>query len=138
MAHEVSMERFHPLGVLARWYQHLTGETTTSISLSFLESGELWTACFLSATLGCAIGSVEAWLEARRGWDIAAFLRGALVGLGISSLLSVVTHAAWGGAEPLVIRWIENFGSLVCLILGGFLGLSRLKSRRLGRDSRNA
>jgi hypothetical protein len=137
MAHEVSMERFHPLGLLFRWYQNLTGETSTSISLGFLESGEFWTACLLSVTLGCAIGLVAAWLEGRRGWDIAAFLRGALIGLGISSLLSVVIHAAWGGAEPLVIRWIGNLGSLVCMILGGLLGLSRLKSRKPDREGRS-
>jgi hypothetical protein len=137
MAHEVSMERFHPLGVLVRSYQHATGEKTTSIAFAFLEPGELWMACVLSFALGCAIGWVAAWLEGRRGWDIAAFLRGALLGLGISGLLSIVAHAAWGGAEPLFVRWLETAGSWICLILGGLLGLSRLKSRRPGGEGRN-
>jgi hypothetical protein len=137
MAHEVAMERFHPLGVLARWYQHVTGEKTTSISLGFPGSGEFWMACLLSFTLGCAIGLVAAWLEERRGWDIAAFLRGALIGLAIASLLQTVTHAAWGGAEPLSVLWIGRVVAVACLVLGGLLGLSRLKSRRPGRDGRN-
>jgi hypothetical protein len=137
MAHYVAMERLHPLGLLVRWYQHVTGEKTTSISLGFLRSGEFWMACLLSFTLGCAIGLVAAWLEGRRGWDIAAFLRGALIGLGISSLLSILAHAAWGGAEPLFVRWIGTVVSWVCLILGGLLGLSRLKSSRPGREGHN-
>ena len=90
MANFVATERLHPLGLLVRWYQHLTGEKTNSISLvGFLRCGELWMACFLSFTLACAIGFVAAWLERRRGWDIAAFLRGALIGFGISSLLPI-------------------------------------------------
>ncbi len=83
------------------------------------------------------IGWVAAWLERRRGWDIAAFLRGALIGLVISSLLSIVAHAAWGGAEPWFVRWIETVVSWVGLILGGLFGLSRLKSRRPGREGLN-
>jgi hypothetical protein len=132
MAHEVTMERFLPLGVLARWYQQVTGEETTSISLSLLSNGErgaLWMACLLSFTLGCAIGSVAAWLEKRRGWDIAAFLRGALIGLAIAGLLQTVAHAARGVAEPLSVLWIERVVLMVGLVLGGFLGLSRLKSK---------
>ena len=137
MANEVVMERFHPLGVLVRGYQHVTGDETPSISLGFLRSderSELWMACLLSFTLGSAIGLVAARLEERHGWDIAAFLRGALVGLAIASLLQTVAHAAWGGAEPSSVIWIGRVVSMVCLVLGGFLGLSRLKSRRPGRD----
>jgi hypothetical protein len=140
MAHFVAMERFRPLGVVARWYQHVTGEKTT-ISLGLLrsgEGGELWMACLLSFALGCAIGLFAAWLEERRGWDIAAFLRGALIGLAIASLLQTVAHEAWGGAEPLSVLWIGRVVSVACLILGGFLGLFRLTSRRPGRDGRNA
>jgi hypothetical protein len=126
MAHFVAMERFRPLGVLARWYQHVTGEKTTRISLGLLRSGErgeLWMACLLSFALGCAIGLVAAWLEERRGWDIAAFLRGALIGLAIASLLQTVGHAAWGGAEPLSVLWNGRLDSVICLVLGGLLGL---------------
>jgi hypothetical protein len=137
MAHFVAIERFHPLGVLVRWYQHVTGEKTIRISLGFVRSGEIWMACFLSFTLGCAIGLVASWLEERRGRDIAAFLRGAVIGLAIASLLQIVAHAAWAGAEPLSVLWIVRVVSVACLVLGGFLGLSRLKSRRPGRDGPN-
>jgi hypothetical protein len=126
----VDTGRLYPLGLLVRWYRQLMGEKTNSISLAgFLRIGELWMAVFLSFTLACAIGLVAAWLERRRGWDIAAFLRGALIGLGISSLFSIVAHAAWGGAEPLFVQWIGTASLGVCLILGGSLGLARLKSK---------
>jgi hypothetical protein len=63
----VTTNRLHPLGLLVRWYQQLTGEKTNSISLAgFLRWGELWMAVFLSFTLACAIGFVAAWLERRR------------------------------------------------------------------------
>ena len=82
LATQVAMERFHPLGLLVRWYQHLTGEETNSIALAgFLRVGEIWMACFLSFTLACAMGLLAAWLERRRGWDIAAFFRGSLIGV---------------------------------------------------------
>jgi len=130
MANLVATERLHPLGLLVRWYQHLTGEKTDSNSLVvFLRWGELWMACFLSFALACVIGLVAAWLERRRGWDIAAFLRGALIGLGFSGLLNTVVHTVWRGAEPLSVQWILTVIEGVCLILGGLLGLSRLKSR---------
>jgi hypothetical protein len=80
---------------------------------------------------------VAARREERRGWDIAAFLRGALVGLAIASLLQTVAHAAWGAAEPVSVLWIGRVVAVVCLVFGGILGLSRLKSRRPGRDGRN-
>jgi hypothetical protein len=130
MAILVDTGRLYPLGLLVRWYHQLTGEKTNSISLAvFLRFGELWMAVFLSFTLACAIGLVAAWVERRRGWDIAAFLRGALIGLGISYLLSAVAHAAWGGAEPLFVQRIETASLGVFLILGGSRGLARLKSK---------
>jgi hypothetical protein len=130
MANLVTTERLHPLGLLVSWYLQRTGEKTNSISLAvFLRFGELWMAVFLSFTLACAIGLVAAWLERRRGWDIAAFLRGALIGLGVAYLLSIIAHAAWGGAEPVFVQWIETASLGVGLILGGSLGLARLKSK---------
>jgi hypothetical protein len=130
MAILVDTGRLYPLGLLVRWYHHLTGAKTNSISLAvFLRFGELWMAVFLSFTLACAIGLVAACVERRRGWDIAAFLRGALIGLGISYLLSAVAHAAWGGAEPLFVQRIETASLGVGLIVGGSLGLARLKSK---------
>ena len=122
IAHEVSMERFHPLGVLDRWYQHVTGEKTTGISLGFLwsgERGELWMACLLSFTLGCAIGLVAAWLEERRGWDIAAFLRGARWARDRKSLADRRSRGmGWGGT---LVRALDREGRL-----GGLSGPGRL------------
>src|SRR5262249_23666329 len=76
MANLVATERFHPLSPLVRWYQQLPGEGTNRILISaggFLQIGEFWKAFFLSLMLGLSIGWVAAWLEQRRGWDLAAF-----------------------------------------------------------------
>jgi hypothetical protein len=138
MANLVATERLHPLRPLVHWYQHLAGENTLSISLGFLMIGEQWMAAFLSLLLGCAIGLVAAWLEKRRNWDIAAFLRGALIGVGIASLLSTVAHAAWGGAEPSSVLWIEKVIGSVFPIVGGLIGLSTLKSNSPPREDRSS
>jgi hypothetical protein len=135
MANFVAAERLHPLGLLVRWYEQFSGEKVNSISLAgFLWIGEFWMVCFLSLTLACVIGLVAAWLERRRDWDIAAFLRGALVGLGIASLLATIGHAAWGGAEPSSVLIGGRIILGVCLILGGRMGLSRMRSSRPHRD----
>ena len=134
MANLVATERLHPLGLLVRLYQHLTGENTNSISLGFLAIGELWMACFLSFSLACATGLVAAWLERRRGWDIAAFYRGALVGCVIGSLPSIFAQAAWRGAEPVFVGRIGAVAWWACMLLGGLLGLSRLKSSGIGGE----
>ena len=138
MANLVATERFHPLGLLVRWYQHLTVEKTSNISLGLLCIGEFWMACLLSFTLACTIGSIAAWLERRRGWDIAAFLRGALVGFGIANLLAGIDGALWGWV---IVSPLRAMGRLVlvcvCLILGGLMGVSRLQSSSPVREGRN-
>jgi hypothetical protein len=136
MATQVAMERFHPLGLLVRSYQHLRGEETNSIALAgFLRVGELWMACFLSFTLAGAIGPLAAWLERSRGWDIAAFFRGSFVGFGIANLLALIDGAVWGWEVESRVRVIGRLVLLgACLIGGGLLGLSKLKSDMVGRE----
>jgi hypothetical protein len=136
LATQVAMERFHPLGLLVRSYQHLTGEETNSIALAgFLRVGEIWMACFLSFTMACAMGLLAAWLERRRGWDIAAFFRGSLIGFGIANLLAIIDGAVWGWEVETRHRVIGRLVLLgVCLIVGGLLGLSKLKSDMVGRE----
>jgi hypothetical protein len=134
MANFVAMERLQPLRLLVRWYQQLAGENTNTISLGFLWIAEFWMACFLSFTLGCAIGLVAAWLDRRRNWDIAAFWRGALVGFGLANLLAIIDGAVWGWMIESHARMIGRVVLVVvCLILGGVMGLSRLKSSTLDR-----
>jgi hypothetical protein len=124
----VATERIHPLGRLVRWYQPLAGANTISVSPGFLWIGELWMACFLSLMLALFIGLVATWLERRRDWDIAAFWRGALIGFGIAGLL---LNLAWRGAEPSSVQMISRVVVLgVGIVLGGRMGLSRLKSNR--------
>jgi hypothetical protein len=133
LANFAATERLHPLGILVRGYQQLTGERTNSISLGFLHIGEIWMACFLSFVLASATGLMATWLETRRRWDIAAFWRGALVGFGITSLLEMIEGAVWGWGVQSRVRFIGGLVFLgICVIAGGFLGLSRLKSTTLG------
>ena len=104
MANFIATERFHPLGPLVRWYQQLSGEGPNSISIlrGLLGIDDFWMACFLSLTLGSGIGLVAAWLERRRGWDIAAFFRGALIGFAVANLLvrsTVPSGDGWSNRE---------------------------------------
>jgi len=76
---------------------------------------------------------VAGWLERRRGWDIAAFFRGALLGFGIANLFAALSHAAFGPSAAGTSGHYANLLVLaVCVILGGKLGLSRLRSKELG------
>jgi hypothetical protein len=135
MAALVATERIHPLGLLVRWYQYLTGEKINSIALAgFLRIGEIWMACVLSFTLACAMGLLAAWFERRRGWDIAAFLRGSLLGFGVANLLAMIDGAVWGWEVESRGRVIGRLVLLgICLMVGGLVGLSRLKSNTVGR-----
>ncbi len=129
----VATGRLHPLGFLVRCYQRVAREKTNGISRGLLRIGEFWMASFLSFALGCAVGLVAAWLERRRDWDIAAFFRGAIVGFGVFTPLALVYDAAWGRTQPSSVQLIGRMVVLgVCLILGGLMGLSRLKSDRTG------
>ena len=93
----------------------------------------------LGCALACAAGLAAASLERRRGWDIAAFWRGALIGVLIAGLLATIEDAArgWVVLETYSFRWIGRMLLLaVCLVLGGLMGLSKLKSRRLVPEGR--
>jgi hypothetical protein len=140
MAVLVDTGRLYPLGLLVRGYQHLTGEETNSISLAgFLRVGEIWMALFLSFTLAGAMGLLAAWFERRRGWDIAAFFRGALIGFAVASLLAAIDGALWGWLVESRSRLIGRLILLgVCLLLGGLMGLLRLKSNAPGGEWRGS
>jgi hypothetical protein len=116
------------MGLLVRGYQQLAGEHVNVISPGYLWEGEIWFAAFPSFSLAWAFGLGAAWLERRRDWNIAAFFRGAIVGLGIASVMATIGHAAWGGAEPSSVLIGDRMILVVCLVLGGRIGLSRLKS----------
>lgn len=139
MANFVANERFHPLGLVVRWYQQFAGEKSNTISPGFLRIGEFWMASFLSFALGCALGWIAAWLERRRGWDIAAFYRGALVGFAIFIPIGLIADMALGWAQPSRAQLIGRLVVLgVCLVLGGLAGLSKLRSNRGGAEGHDA
>jgi hypothetical protein len=131
-ANFVAIKRFHPLGFLVRCYQRLAGDHTIGISRGFLAIGEFWMACFLSLALASGLGLVAAWLERQKHWDIAAFFRGAFVGFGFFALLAVIGEAAWPGTQPTAVQLTGRLVTLgFCLIIGGLMGLSRMKSDEL-------
>jgi hypothetical protein len=143
MANLVATERLYPLGLLVRWYQQLSGEKTNRIAwLGFVQIGDFWAVGFLSFALACVLGCVAALLERRRGWDIAAFWRGALVGFGVATfLLGSIDFVAsrLGLPESTSMPLTGRMGVLAaCLILGGLMGLSRLKSTEPGPEGHKA
>ncbi|AGA28468.1 hypothetical protein [Singulisphaera acidiphila] len=134
MANLVVTARFHPLGLLVQWYQQITTDKINVVSLDSFDFYELWMTCFLSFALAVAIGLVAAWFESRRNWDIAACLRGALAGFGIANLLAVIDGAVWGWGVVSPVRMVGRLILVgVCVILGGVVGLSKLKSNTPGR-----
>jgi hypothetical protein len=125
----VATERFHPLSPLVRWYQQLPWVKLERISLGFLFLAEIWAACFLSFAMAIGMGWIAAWFERRRNWDIAAFVRGALAGYGVATVWLLIQGRLWGWGPYPPIRMIANLVVLgFCLIVGGMIGLSRMKS----------
>jgi hypothetical protein len=134
MAILVATERLHPLGLVVRWYRQHAGGNTIRISPGFIWIGGFWMVSFLSLALAYAIGMVAAYLERRRDWDIAAFCRGALVGFGIAVLLATIERAVWRGEETSSVLIRQRVILGVCVIVGGRLGLSRLRSSKPDRE----
>jgi hypothetical protein len=129
MANFVATGSLRPLGILIRWYQRLGGCKIGRNSLELVHIGEFWVVWLLSLSLGCALGWVAARLERRRGWDIAAFFRGALVGFGVANLLVAVDGSLRGWVNESRNRLVCRLVCIgVCVVLGGLMGLSRLKS----------
>ncbi len=120
----------HPLGLIVRWYQQVSGEGMNRMSLAgYLRVGEIWTVALLSLVLALSVGWVAAWLERRLSWDIAAFWRGAFVGLMIAGVLATIYDVAHPepGHVHLAARLIV-IGALA--ISGGLLGLKWLRSAK--------
>lgn len=129
MANLVATERFNPLRLLVRWYQMLASENENVVAFVDSCCSKFLMACFLSFMLACILGIVAAWLERCRSWDIAAFHRGAFTGFALANLLALIDGAVWGWV---VVSPARMLGRLVllgtCVVLGGLLGISRLKS----------
>jgi hypothetical protein len=134
MANLVAVERFHPLAWAIRWYQQLSGEGTNRVWWwGYVWLAEVWSVSILSVLLAYGVGWVAAWLDRRRGWDIAAFWRGALVGLLLAGLLASFYDMTWGRSEPGNIRLVRGLVNVgVCVILGGVAGLRWMRSARPG------
>jgi hypothetical protein len=94
--------------------------------------GEFWLDATLAVLLAWSAGMLAAWLERRRGWDIAAFWRGALIGLLSVCVVATIDDGYFREGQPpqgtlqIASRWtlVASF-----MIVGGALGLSRLRSR---------
>lgn len=123
-------ELIHPTGPLIRLYQRITGDTSQMMARTAIGAyGDIWLAALMALLLAWSAGLLAGWLERRRGWQIAAFWRGSLVGFGAAALLAQLNRAVLGDPLPGSTAHHVNLVLLaVCMIVGGIVGLSRLKS----------
>lgn len=136
LANLVATERFHPLSLLVRWYPQVAKGNSIGIPLGPIDIGEFWVTCSLSLALASGAGSVAAWLEKRRNWDIAAFFRGAFVGFAVANLLALLVGAARGWEVIPQRHWLGRLIVVAsCVLAGGLMGLSKLKSTPLVHDN---
>jgi uncharacterized membrane-anchored protein YitT (DUF2179 family) len=136
-ANLVATERIQPLGPLVRWYKQLVNQPFDIRSLAGLISmAEIWSTVISGALLASALGLIARWLERRRGWDIAAFWRGALIGILVASVLATIDDWAHGWAlEPYSFQWkIRMLLLVAALFMGGLFGLAKLKSKRAASE----
>ena len=130
LAYLAATGSIHPFGLLVRWYWQLSGDVIHGRWLAgYLQVGEIWVAALLSLLLAFAAGWAAARLERRLGWDIAAFWRGAFVGLLIASVLATIYDVAHPepGSVHIAAR-LTVIGALV--ISGGLMGLRWLRSTK--------
>lgn len=125
LAVQVAMGRLQLLGPVVRWYQQMKGDLTGSAAwFDFLHIGEFWAAGLLGFLIALAAGLLASWLEKAKGWDVAAFLRGALAGFGVATLTFVLVEAMGPtklGNSGVVARYICL---AIFVITGGLLGLA--------------
>jgi hypothetical protein len=129
LATQVAAERIHPMWPLVRWYHRITGEQDSMWLREISSIGDFWMAGVIGLLIAWVSALLAGWLERRRGWDIAAFCRGMLVGLGVANVFALAREWVWGSGYPGSPGFYANLVIIgACLILGGLLGLSKLKS----------
>ena len=131
LANLVDRTGFRLLGLIVGWYQRLNGDQTQSMFLrEFVSLGEFWMAALLGLSIAYAAGLLAAWSERRRGWDIAALLRGTLIGFGVANVLIIADQVTFGQPEPGSLRMYGRFAVLaISLIAGGLVGLKKLRTK---------
>ena len=79
--------------------------------------GEFWLDAALAALLAWAVGMLAARLETRRGWDVAAFWRGALLGLLAACVIAMIEDSYLHEGQPLegTLRIVRSAGPRVVL-----------------------
>jgi hypothetical protein len=99
--------------------------------LELLDLGEFWLDAALAALLGWAAGMMARWLERHEGWDIAAFWRGAVIGLLAACLIASIEDIYFRQGQPLqgTLPLAKRLALVVTsMAIGGVLGRSRLRS----------
>ena len=130
LAYLAATGSIHPLGRLVHWYQLLSGERINSLWLAgFLQVGEIWAAALLSLLLACSAGWAASRLERHLGWDIAAFWRGAFVGLLIAGVLALIYDVVH--PEPGYVHLAPRLSMIGAFVIsGGLMGLKWLRSTK--------
>ncbi len=133
-------ERIHPAGPFIRWYQQVQDNSGNRVfPVWVVAQSNIWLAAGTALLLALIAGLFAGWLERRRGWDIAAFFRGSLVGFGIANLFAMLNLAALGEAPQGSPAFYANLVVLaICMMGGGIWGLSRFKSTPLDNDDTEA
>jgi hypothetical protein len=138
---QAAMERIHPMAPFIRSYQQISGDQNTSVMLREVSRlGDIWMSGVLALLIAWTLALGAGWLERRRGWDLAAWYRGGLVGFGVVSLLTVLTEP-FLRSTPRRLAVVNLVLLAICVLVGGKVGLARLRSvglERGGADAKSA
>lgn len=126
LANLVVVGRLASAHSIARFFQHVTGTRVDGDVL--LRIIGFWLSGIYGSAMALAAGLLARWLERSRGWDIAVFVRGALLGLCVGAMLAILERATFG---PSGVCWATGksapfsfkvFAIRVLVILSGVTG----------------
>lgn len=120
LATQVAMDRFRPLGPLVRAWQWTTGDMGVGSGFAWhAGAAEFAIGGLLSVLLGLTAGLAVRRLEQSRGWDLAPFFRGAIVGSFLSVPLLAVLFDM--GPPPVGESFHPDRLARLAVLAAGFL-----------------
>lgn len=121
IARQVAMGRFRPLAPLDGAWRWVAGATTPA--------GRPWGEFLIGGVLSLLLGLLAGWmvrrLERARGWDLAPFFRGAVVGSFLAVPILLVAFDTTVG-EPSPGERLARLGVLAAgFVVGGLAGAAK-------------